>query len=606
VRGGTRVRAACASASALALALALATAGAASGSPWFREVAASWGLDVRHHHGGSGARYMPETMIGGVAAFDYDGDGDQDVLFVDGAALPGYQGEPPRTRLLRNEGPATRPDGTVAPRFVDVTERARIAFSGYGCGATVGDYDGDGDQDVYLTAFGRNALFRNEGDGTFVEVAGEAGVADESWSASATFFDPDRDGDLDLYVASYVDFALDHHVFCGDQKAGIRGYCHPDVYQGLPDRFFRNRGDGTFEEAAQAAGFGGATEAGLGVVAADLDRDGWPDLYVANDLDPNLLFHNRGDGTFEDVSLLSGSAYSHLGQPEAGMGVEAADLDGDGALDLFVTNFALESNAFYKNVGGMTFIDRRFPSRLAEPSLRVLGFGVAAHDFDQDGDLDLLVANGHILDNAEVLSNVKEYAQPNQLFANRGDGVFDLVADAIETVEEGPAGWRVSRGLASADLDGDGDLDAVLVSSDQVAEVYENVGARGRWLLVDLRGADGPAAVGPERTTGGFAPGSEAAPAEAVGPAGGRGAARPTRSTRDAIGARLEWRSAEASRPLVRERRTASSYLSQGALPVHFGVGDAERGILDVAWPSGRRLRVRDVPADRRVLVVER
>ncbi|HVS62279.1 MAG TPA: CRTAC1 family protein [Thermoanaerobaculia bacterium] len=556
---------------------------AARSETWFREVAADWGLDVRHHHGGSGERYMVETMVGGVLVFDYDGDGDADVLFVDGAPLPGYEGEPPRTRLLRNEG-AVPGDSRSPPRlsFVEVTVAAGIDFTGYGCGAVAGDIDGDGDQDVYLTAFGANALYRNEGDGTFVEVGGAAGVADEQWSSSATFFDPDRDGDLDLYVVSYVDFALDHHVFCGDRVKGIRGYCHPDVYQGLPDRLYRNRGDGTFEEVAGAAGLGTAVEAGLGVVAADFDGDGWSDLYVANDLDPNLLFHNRGDGTFEDVSLLSGAAYSHLGKPEAGMGVEAADLDGDGAIDLVVTNFALETNAFYRNVGGMTFIDRRFPSRLAEPSLRVLGFGVAAHDFDHDGDLDLLVANGHILDNAELLSNVKEYAQPNQLYANRGDGVFDLVAEAVGTREEGPAGWRVSRGLATGDLDGDGDLDAVLVSSNQVAEVYENVAASGSWLQVDLLalGLDGG-------TTGG----------------GDQGGAR-WRSTRDAIGARLEWTPEGASPPAVRERRTGSSYLSQSALPVHFGWSETTGGALEIRWPKGTRLRLTGVPADRRILVV--
>jgi len=562
-----------------------ATSTAARAETWFREVAAAWGLDVRHHHGGSGARYMVETMVGGVLVFDYDDDGDADVLFVDGGHLPGYEGEPARTRLLRNEGVAPGAPGSAPhPSFVDVTDSAGIDFGGYGCGAAAGDVDGDGDQDVYLTAFGANALYRNQGDGTFVEVAREAGVADQQWSSSATFFDPDRDGDLDLYVVSYVDFSLDHHVFCGDEAKGIRGYCHPDVYQGLPDRLYRNRGDGTFEEVAQASGLGTAVEAGLGVVAADLDLDGWPDLYVANDLDPNLLFHNRGDGTFEDVSLLSGAAYSHLGKPEAGMGVEAADLDGDGALDLVVTNFALETNAFYRNVGGMTFIDRRFPSRLAEPSLRVLGFGVAAHDFDHDGDLDLLVANGHILDNAELLSNVKEYAQPNQLYANRGDGVFDLIADAVATSGEGPSGWRVSRGLAAGDLDGDGDLDAVLVSSNQVAEVYENVAASGSWLQVDLLA---------------LAPGAGSTAARAQGSGG-------LRSTRDAIGARLEWTPAGAGAPAVRERRTGSSYLSQSALPVHFGWSAATGGDLEVRWPGGSRLRLERVPASRRIQVIGR
>jgi enediyne biosynthesis protein E4 len=525
----------------------------AAGTLRFREVALEWGLDFRHHHGGSGQRYMVETMVGGLMLVDYDGDGDLDVLFVDGGVLPGYEGEPARTRLFRND---SRP-GAMA--FVDVTERAGIDFTAYGCGAVAGDVDGDGDLDLYLTAWGPNALYLNQGDGTFVEAATEAGVADPSWSASAVFFDADRDGDLDLYVANYVDFSLANHKFCGDVSRGIQGYCHPNAYDGLPDRFYRNRGDGTFEDATAAAGLAGPREAGLGAVAADLDGDGWPDLYVANDLDPNLLFRNRGAGTFEDMSLLSGTSHSPAGRAEAGMGVEAADLDGDGRLDLYVTNFALETNAFYRNQGDFLFFDQRFGAKLAEPSLHVLGFGVAAQDFDHDGDLDLFVANGHILDNAEELSEVKQYAQRNQVMENLGDGTFRERLDAgVDVV-------RVSRGLATGDLDGDGDLDVVIVNSNQQAEVYENLGAAAdAFLLVDLRASG-------KNTSG--------------------------------IGARLDL--SAAGRSQAREVRTASSYLSQGAITVHFGLGAAARAELAVRWPGGGVRRYRELGAGRRLLVVQ-
>ncbi|HVR29115.1 MAG TPA: CRTAC1 family protein [Thermoanaerobaculia bacterium] len=539
-----------------ASALLLAGTAWASGLE-LREVSHAWGLDFRHRHGGSGQRYMVETMVGGVVVFDYDGDGDPDVVFVDGGRLPGYQGEEPRTRLFRNEG---RVGDAGALRFVDVTDRAGLTLPAYGCGGAAGDVDGDGDLDLYLTAFGPNALYRNEGDGTFTEVGAAAGVDDPRWNASAAFGDVDRDGDLDLYVVGYVDFALDNQKICGEP--GRPGYCHPGVYNGLADRFYRNRGDGTFFDDTAAAGLSGPEEAGLGVVLADLDGDGWLDIYVANDKDPNLLFRNRGDGTFEDLSLLSGTAYDPNGVSEAGMGVEAADLDGDGRLDLVVTNFALETNALYWNAGNDIFLDRRFVSGFAEPSLRYLAFGVAAVDLDHDGDLDVVIANGHILDNAAELSPVKEYAQRNQVMENVGGGRFrertDVGLDAV----------RVSRGLATGDFDLDGDLDLVIVSSNQPAEVYENLrGSRsGGWLQVDLEGR---------------------------------------RSNRSGIGARLSLR--EGGRAQLRERRTASSYLAQNDLAVHFGVGAAPAvDALEVRWPSGLVQILEGVPVRYRILVVER
>ncbi len=542
----------------------------------FREVSGSWGLDFRHHHGGSGERYMVETVVGGVVLFDYDGDGDEDVFFVDGGALPDYEGEEPRSRLFRNDGPAAGTSGP--PRFVDVTEGSGIRVTGYGAGAVAGDYDGDADPDLYVTAFGANQLFRNDGDGTFTDVTAETGTGEASWSASATFFDPDRDGDLDLYVTNYVGFTLENHKVCTDR--GVAGYCQPDAYPGARDRFYENRGpdeDGvTFVDSTERAGFGGTDHAGLGVVAGDLDGDGWPDVYVANDADPNFLFRNRGaapegapDGAaFEDLSLLSGTAYDDRGRAEGGMGVALGDVDDDGALDIVVTNFEVESNALYKNAGSGLFVDWRFAAGIADPSLPMLGFGVALADLDLDGDLDLAVANGHILDNAAEIDPRSRFAQPNQVLENLGGGRFRELSG---TGFEEPV--RVSRGLAAGDLDGDGDLDLVVVNSNQRADAYENLadeapGSAPRgWLEVGLRGSGG---------------------------------------NRFGVGARLELEPAgEAGSPQVREVRTGTSYLSQDALTVHFGLGDAASAKLTVRWPEDGKVMVYEgLRARRRVVIV--
>ena len=515
----------------------------------FREVSEAWGLDFRHHHGGSGEKYMVETMVGGLGFLDYDGDGDEDVLFVDGGPLPGYTGEPARTRLLRNDG----------GRFVDVTATSGLIFEGYGCGMTSGDVDGDGDLDVYLTAFGANRLYANRGDGTFEDVTDAAGVGQEAWSASAALADVDRDGDLDLYVANYVDFAPDRRVFCGDRATGRRSYCHPGSYPGVPDTFYRNEGGGRFVDATDAQGFTAPGSAGLGVVFGDIDADGWIDLYVANDAEANFLFHNLGDGRFEEIALFAGTAYGNTGNPEAGMGVDFGDVNGDRRLDLIVTNFDLETNALYRNEGPGLFSDGRFVSNLAEPSLLKLAFGVDLADLDNDGDLDAFVANGHVLDDAEDSGSGNGYEQVNQVFENRGDGTFREVENAGVEVA------RVSRGLATGDLDGDGDLDVGVVNSDGPAEVYENVTEpQGRRLALDLR----------------------AAGADPYG-----------------IGARIEVTSEGVVR--VDEARTASSFLSQNALTVHFGLGLGIERVerVDLAWPSGSRQRFIGLPSARVRLV---
>jgi enediyne biosynthesis protein E4 len=534
----------------------------------FREVSAAWGLAFRHHAGASGAYYMVETMGPGVVLFDYDGDGDPDAFFVDGGRLPGYAGEEPRSRLYRNDG----------GRFVDVTERTGIRVAAYGMGGTAGDVDGDGDLDLYVTAFGADQLFRNDGDGRFTDATAAAGLGDPLWSSSAAFADADRDGDLDLYVANYVDFRLDNHKFCGDREHDRRDYCIPDVYNGEPGRFYRNRGDGTFEEATKAAGLATAVGAGLGVIFSDLDGDGWPDLYQADDRTPNLLFRNVGDkggekgpGTFEDLSLASGAAYGPNGLPEGGMGVDAADADGDGRPDIVVTNFSLETNALYKNLGGGSFTDARFVSGLAEPSLLFVAFGVAFADLDSDGDLDVVVANGHVLEHPELARGASPRKQRNQLFENLGNGRFREVTDG------GLDAVRVSRGLAVADLDGDGDLDVAIANCDDVAEVYENLAPQGEWLAIDLAGR---------------------------------------KSDRFGIGAKVEVEA--GGRRQMREARTASSYLSQNELTLRVGLGTPATPAtpatpvtpvnidrLTVRWPRGKVQVFEGLPAGRRVVVTE-
>jgi enediyne biosynthesis protein E4 len=515
----------------------------------FREVSAPWGLGFRHHHAGTGSFYMIETMGSGVVVWDYDGDGDEDVLFMDSGPLPGYRGEPPRTVLYRNDG---------VGRFADMTARSGIAPSAYGMGATAGDVDGDGDLDLYTTAFGATQLFLNRGDGTFEDATARSGAGYTSWSTSAAFADVDRDGDLDLYATDYVDFSFEDNPPCGLKERGLRSYCHPDVYDGLPDRFFRNRGDGTFEDATARAGFASATGKGMGVLFADLDEDGWPDLYVANDMTPNFLFLNRGDGTFEEIGMAAGVALSDLGAPEAGMGVDAGDLDGNGFADVMVTNLDLQSNAVYSNQGGNVFLDGRYVSRLAEPSIYKVGFGIAFADFDHDADLDVVVANGHIIHNIERFGTGTTYKQRNQLFENLGKGQYREVLDSgLDVV-------RSSRGLAAGDLDGDGDLDLAINNSDDLAEVYENVGAPGNWLAVDLAVA---------------------------------------RGNRHGIGARLELEG--AGRRQEREVRTAASYLSQSALTAHFGLGAAPRADrLTVRWPDGKVQVFEGLAANRRMAVV--
>jgi hypothetical protein len=485
---------------------------------------------------------------------DFDGDGRQDLYFVGSGAIPERtEAQAPGTsRLYRNLG---------GWRFEDVTERAGARGRGYMMGAVAGDYDNDGDQDLYLTSYGSNTLLRNRGDGTFEDATAAAGCDDPRWSTGAAFLDGDRDGDLDLYVQNYLAYRVELHE--AQQQDGIGVYPAPDAYPAIASSYFVNRGDGTFEDASERSGIGRHLGRGLGVVAADLDDDGDQDLYVANDVVENFVFEGRGDGTFEEVGLRSGAGYSAEGKIESGMGTDAADVDGDGRLDLIVTNYQHETNAIYRGEGGLSFTEVSSASGTAEASLRSLGFGVRFADLDNDGNQDLFVANGHVMDTIASLEPDVTWAQPPLLFRGLGNGRFeDALASQPAEVREP----RVARGLAAADLDDDGDLDLVLGILGGRPLVLHNDGGEARsWVSVRCVG---------------------------------------TRRDSTAIGTRVTV--VAGGKTQLGDVRSGGSYLSHSDLRVFFGLGSARQvERVAVRWPDGSVEEARDVPARRHLVFVE-
>ena len=456
----------------------------------FVDATADVGLDFTHFNGMSGERYMPENMGAGGALVDYDGDGDLDVYLVQGrmlgpgkktadALFPPRHPEPLTDRLYRNELVET---GTL--RFTDVSAglTALSSTGGYGMGVAAGDYDNDGRVDLYVTAFGANRLLRNLGNGRFEDVTGRAGVGEERWSVPAVFFDFDRDGRLDLFVGNYLDFAYERHRPC-TTKAGAPDYCDPDVYAGVPDRLFRNRRDGTFADVTASSGLGAAAGKALGVVAADLDGDGWIDLYVANDGVPNQLWLNRHDGTFRDEALPAGCAVNGEGLSEASMGADAADYDGDGDLDLFLTHFTGETHTLYRNEGKGIFEDVTAAAGLAAPTLDATGFGTRFVDADGDGVLDLVAVNGAVRAIEALARSGDPYPlhQPNHFFRGLGGGRFAAADGGAVFVRS-----EVSRGALFGDLDDDGDVDVVVTNNSGPARVWLDAGRDSRWLGLRL------------------------------------------------------------------------------------------------------------------------
>ena len=483
-----------------------AAGGTASGQSgetgaWFTDRAAASGLDFVHFNGMSGEFYLAEIIGPGGALLDFDNDGDLDVYLVQGQMIgpgktldhalvaPSRAGLPLTDRLYRNDL-EIHPDGTRTLRFTDVTAGSGLEVASYGMGVATGDVDNDGWVDVYRIGLGDNQLFRNDGDGTFTDITRQTGTNDSRWTVAASFVDFDRDGWLDLYVGNYVDPRLDDEPECFS-RTGERDYCGPNRYPPAPDRVYRNRGDGTFADVTIEALRGGDFGPTLGVVAVDVDADGWMDIYVASDGEPNQLWMNRRDGSFENAAWLAGAAVNRDGRAEGSMGVDAGDFDADGDDDLFMTHIATETNTLYVNDGLGLFEDRTVRVGLGPPSLPYTGFGTGWFDFDNDGWLDLLIANGEIR-TMEALVQANDpfpLHQRNQLFRNLGNGRFADVTDDAGRVFELS---EVSRGAAFGDVDNDGDIDVLLTNNNAPVRLLINgLGHRNRWVGLRLVGAAG-------------------------------------------------------------------------------------------------------------------
>ena len=537
-------------------------------TPLFRDVAEQSGLGFSHFTGSTGQYFLPEIMSSGVALLDYDGDGDLDVYLLQGTMLdqakpPGQAKFPPPedhwpgNRLFRNELiPANE------MRFIDVTADAGIGHEGYGMGAAVGDIDNDGDPDLYVTNFGANVLYQNNGDGTFSDITRQAGVDDPRWSASAAFLDYDRDGRLDLFVTNYIDFTIRNNKACSN-PTGARDYCTPTIYNPVPDRLFRNLGAAKFADVSAKTGIDRAFGNGLGVTAADFNSDGWIDLYVANDGTPNQLWISQDGARFENSALMGGAAINADGLPEAGMGVTAGDFDSDGDEDLFMTHLTRETNTLYLNNGKGSFHDATNRYGLGSVSLAFTGFGAQWFDYDNDGRLDLFVANGGVTIMESLRGSPYPFLQTNQLFQGGAAGRFrDVTASAGPVFDLA----EVSRGAAFGDLDHDGDIDIVVSNNNGPVRLLRNEAGGGHWLQVRLEGVE---------------------------------------SNRDGLGARVAL--LRPGEPIAwRRAHTDGSYLSASSRWVHFGLGEnATVEGIGVLWPNGRAEIWKDVRPGERITLRE-
>ena len=527
-------------------------------SALFKDVAEQVGLKFQHYNGMTGRFYLPEITGSGAALFDFDNDGDLDVFLVQGNVLepktqpnntlfPWRGPESPRGKLFRNDL------SKAGLSFTDVTQESGIVATGYGMGAAVGDINNDGLPDLYLSNLGSNQMYLNKGGGKFVDVTKESGTDDPRWTTSASFFDYDRDGWLDLMIVNYADFSVSNNPNCYAATTA-KDYCTPRVFRAPGNRLFHNKGNGIFEDVTAAARVDKEFGHGLGIVTADFNNDGWIDIYVANDGDPNQLWTNQKNGTFVNDALLAGCAINRNGQAEAGMGVDAADFDGNGTDDIFITHLMDETNTLYVNLGQALFEDRTREAGLGLPGRRFTGFGTFFFDYDNDGWLDLFVANGAVQLLPELVRQKNPFplGQPNQLFRNTGKGGFVEIAEEFSLSE-------VSRGAAFGDVDNDGDTDFLVANNNGPARLFLNqVGNKNHWLGLRLVGKSG----------------------------------------RDMLGAQVEI-VVDENRVLRRRVRTDGSYLSANDPRVLVGLGTASRvKMVRVRWPDGAVEERNDVRID--------
>ena len=538
---------------AICAALCVTVVITATTSVVFVDVTDEAGLRFRHISGAFGQKYMPETLGAGGVWLDVDNDGWQDIVLVNSSTWPGQSTSDTHAMLYRNNG-----DGT----FDDISSGSGLDTPLYGFGGAAGDFDNDGQTDLYLTALGPNRLLRGQGDGTFVDVTEASGTGDPGFSTSAVWFDYDNDGSLDLFVANYVEWTPEIDLYCtldGETKS----YCTPESYQGQSSTLFHNLGNGTFEDVSLPAGVSNPTAKALSASMFDVNSDGWMDLFVTNDTQPNQLFQNQGDGTFDDIAVVAGVAFSEAGIARAGMGVDAADYDGSGHPSLIIGNFSNEMMALYHNEGNGLFIDEAPRSALGRGTLLTLTFGCFFFDYDLDGWLDVFAANGHVADDIEQVQSRVTYAQRPQLFQNDGRGRFEEIVDEAGDALQQP---MVARGAAYADYDNDGDLDILMTSNGGAPRLLRNDGGNTNNLLR-------------VKTVG-------------------------TESNRDGIGARVEVTVAGQSRwQMV---KTGSSYASQSEVPLTFGLGNqASVERLRVIWPSGQVDEVTGLAANEFLVVEE-
>jgi hypothetical protein len=527
-----------------------------SGPIQFTDVTAQAGIHFKHNSGAFGKKYLPETMGSGVCFLDYDNDGWQDILFVNSMDWPEHKTGKSLPALYHNNH-----DGT----FTDVTRAAGLAVEMYGMGCAIGDYDNDGYPDIYITAVGSNHLFHNLGNGKFSDVTAKAGVSDPGFSTSAVWFDYDNDGKLDLFVSHYVNWSVAKDQYCSlDGKN--KSYCTPQAYKGQSSTLFHNKGNGTFENFTKKAGLYDPASKSLGIALVDYDNDGWLDLFVANDTEPNKLYRNNHNGTFTDVAVLSGVALSETGRARAGMGVDAADYDGSGRQSLIIGNFTNESMSLYRNDGSGLYTDEAASSGIGQMSIQSLTFGCFFFDYDLDGLLDILAANGHVSDDISVVQPNVKYAQRPSLFRNKGNKKFEEVSGKLGRALQTEV---VGRGAAYGDFDNDGDLDLVITSNNGAARLLRNDnGNQNDMLRV--------------KTVG-------------------------TRSNRDGIGAKVTVKTNKGMSQMQMVK-SGSSYLSQSEMPLTFGLGKPEEGrtlALQIIWPSGKTDSMKGIKPNQFITVQE-